>query len=64
MKKLPEITLVFWIMKIAATTLGETGGDLTEIIEGLVIPVIPGRRPCRRRPATPWVIRAADGPPP
>ncbi|TDD81919.1 hypothetical protein E1293_17575 [Actinomadura darangshiensis] len=28
MKKLPEITLVFWIMKIAATTLGETGGDL------------------------------------
>jgi len=28
MKKLPEITLIFWIMKIAATTLGETGGDL------------------------------------
>ncbi len=28
MKKLPEITLAFWIMKIAATTLGETGGDL------------------------------------
>jgi uncharacterized membrane-anchored protein len=28
MKKLPEITLVFWTMKIAATTLGETGGDL------------------------------------
>lgn len=27
-KKLPEITLTFWIMKIAATTLGETGGDL------------------------------------
>jgi uncharacterized membrane-anchored protein len=27
-KKLPQITLVFWIMKIAATTLGETGGDL------------------------------------
>lgn len=26
--KLPEITLLFWIMKIAATTLGETGGDL------------------------------------
>lgn len=26
--KLPEITLVFWITKIAATTLGETGGDL------------------------------------
>ncbi|WP_018684455.1 hypothetical protein [Actinokineospora enzanensis] len=26
--KLPRITLVFWILKIAATTLGETGGDL------------------------------------
>lgn len=25
--KIPEITLVFWIIKIAATTLGETGGD-------------------------------------
>lgn len=28
MKKLPSITLAFWIMKIAATTLGETAGDL------------------------------------
>ncbi|WP_175971212.1 hypothetical protein [Burkholderia sp. BCC0322] len=28
MNKLPEITLAFWIMKICATTLGETGGDL------------------------------------
>ncbi|MFF5401486.1 hypothetical protein ACFY8K_06275 [Streptomyces misionensis] len=27
-RKLPEVTLVFWIMKIAATTLGETAGDL------------------------------------
>jgi uncharacterized membrane-anchored protein len=26
--KLPHVTLLFWIMKIAATTLGETGGDL------------------------------------
>lgn len=25
--KLPEITLTFWILKILATTLGETGGD-------------------------------------
>jgi uncharacterized membrane-anchored protein len=25
--KIPEVTLVFWIVKIAATTLGETGGD-------------------------------------
>lgn len=28
MNKLPEVTLFFWIMKIAATTLGETAGDL------------------------------------
>ncbi|MDX3077022.1 hypothetical protein ACIP98_38150 [Streptomyces sp. NPDC088354] len=27
-KKLPEVALAFWIMKIAATTLGETAGDL------------------------------------
>jgi uncharacterized membrane-anchored protein len=25
--KVPEITLVFWIIKVAATTLGETAGD-------------------------------------
>jgi uncharacterized membrane-anchored protein len=25
--KVPEVTLWFWIIKIAATTLGETGGD-------------------------------------
>ncbi len=28
MKKLPEVTVAFWVMKIAATTLGETAGDL------------------------------------
>lgn len=28
MKKFPEITIAFWIMKICATTLGETAGDL------------------------------------
>src|SRR6202049_2500851 len=25
--KVPQVTLVFWIVKILATTLGETGGD-------------------------------------
>lgn len=25
--KVPEVTLIFWIIKIAATTLGETAGD-------------------------------------
>ncbi|MBS0533117.1 MAG: hypothetical protein JSR72_03580 [Proteobacteria bacterium] len=27
LSKVPELTLTFWIIKIAATTLGETGGD-------------------------------------
>ena len=28
MNKVPQITLAFWVMKICATTLGETAGDL------------------------------------
>src|SRR6478736_1333190 len=28
MNKLPAITFAFWVMKICATTLGETAGDL------------------------------------
>jgi uncharacterized membrane-anchored protein len=27
LSKIPEVTLTFWVIKIAATTLGETGGD-------------------------------------
>src|SRR5260370_12327447 len=27
LSKVPEVTLWFWIIKVAATTLGETGGD-------------------------------------
>jgi uncharacterized membrane-anchored protein len=27
LSKVPEVTLLFWILKVAATTLGETGGD-------------------------------------
>ena len=29
--KVPEVTLVFWLIKIAATTLGETGGDVVSM---------------------------------
>ena len=29
--KVPEVALGFWIIKIAATTLGETGGDWVSI---------------------------------
>jgi uncharacterized membrane-anchored protein len=28
LNKLPQVTIAFWIMKICATTLGETAGDL------------------------------------
>jgi len=28
MKKIPAVTLLFWVIKICATTLGETAGDL------------------------------------
>ena len=27
LSKVPQVTLIFWIVKILATTLGETGGD-------------------------------------
>ena len=27
LSKVPEVTMIFWIIKILATTLGETGGD-------------------------------------
>jgi uncharacterized membrane-anchored protein len=31
----PEVTLVFWLIKIAATTLGETAGDAVSMSMGL-----------------------------
>jgi uncharacterized membrane-anchored protein len=35
LSKVPEVTLAFWIIKIAATTLGETGGDAVSMSMGL-----------------------------
>src|SRR5271165_1227212 len=32
--KVPEVTLCFWIIKIAATTLGETAGDTVTMTLG------------------------------
>jgi uncharacterized membrane-anchored protein len=34
-QKVPEVTLWFWIVKVAATTLGETGGDAVTMSMGL-----------------------------
>ena len=33
--KVPEVTLIFWAIKILATTLGETGGDAVSMSMGL-----------------------------
>jgi uncharacterized membrane-anchored protein len=33
--KLPKVTAAFWVMKIAATTLGETAGDLLSMTLGV-----------------------------
>ena len=35
LSKVPEITLIFWVIKILATTLGETGGDAVSMSMGL-----------------------------
>lgn len=35
LSKVPEVTLGFWIVKILATTLGETGGDAVSMSMGL-----------------------------
>jgi uncharacterized membrane-anchored protein len=35
LSKVPAVTLGFWIIKIAATTLGETGGDAVTMTMGL-----------------------------
>lgn len=35
LSKVPEVTLGFWIIKILATTLGETGGDAVTMSMGL-----------------------------
>jgi uncharacterized membrane-anchored protein len=33
--KVPQVTLLFWIIKVLATTLGETGGDAVSMSMGL-----------------------------
>lgn len=35
LSKVPEVTLAFWVVKIFATTLGETGGDAFSMSMGL-----------------------------
>ncbi len=35
--KVPQVTVAFWIIKIAATTLGETGGDALSMMLNRII---------------------------
>lgn len=69
MYKLPQITLAFWVMKICATTLGETAGDLLSmtlnvgyamsslILIGLFLASLAGQlRTERYHPALYWTV--------
>jgi len=69
--KIPEVTLLFWVMKIAATTLGETGGDLlaqtmkigyavsTLILVGIMVSTLMGQLRLRSfSPALYWTVIA------
>ncbi len=40
--KVPQVTLGFWLIKIVATTLGETGGDAVSMSMNLGYPVATG----------------------
>ncbi|HEV7534677.1 MAG TPA: hypothetical protein VGP90_03530, partial [Acidimicrobiia bacterium] len=69
--KIPEITVFFWITKIIATTLGETGGDLlaqtmkvgyavsTLILLGVMLATLLGQLRLQRfSPALYWTVIA------
>ncbi|MUM18824.1 hypothetical protein FZI91_16210 [Mycobacterium sp. CBMA271] len=70
--KLPQITALFWVLKIAATTLGETGGDLIAQTLGLgyatasvlfiaifLVSLLAQLRARQFRPALYWTVIAA-----
>lgn len=70
--KLPEVTLGFWIIKILATTLGETGGDAVTmslnlgylvgslIFAGFFVVAVSAQIASRRfRPALFWTVIVA-----
>jgi hypothetical protein len=41
MRGLPHVTVVFWILEIVATTLGETGGDLPVVLRAPPVTPLP-----------------------
>lgn len=69
MNKIPQITIIFWIMKVCATTLGETAGDLLSltldvgyamsslILIGLFVLTLSGQLAAKRyHPALYWLV--------
>jgi uncharacterized membrane-anchored protein len=69
MNKIAEVTIFFWIMKICATTLGETAGDLLSmtlnigyglssviLIALFLISVVAQLKSSRFRPALYWTV--------
>ncbi|NIJ08507.1 putative membrane-anchored protein [Sphingomonas vulcanisoli] len=71
--KVPEVTLTFWIIKIAATTLGETAGDTvtmtmhlgyligTAIFATLLVALVAGQVVAKRfHPALYWLTIIAS----
>jgi uncharacterized membrane-anchored protein len=46
LRKVPEVTLAFWVIKIAATTLGETGGDAVSMTMDLGYAIGSGHSEC------------------
>ena len=67
--KVPQITLIFWVMKICATTLGETAGDLmsmtlkmgyaasTVILMGIFLITVIGQLASRKyHPLLYWMV--------
>ena len=72
LSKVPEVTLPFWIIKIAGTTLGETGGDAvsmtldlgyavsTAIFAAIFLALAKAQIRARRfRPALYWLVIVA-----
>lgn len=71
--KVPEVTLGFWIIKIAATTLGETGGDTVTMtlnwgylagtclfLAAIIVLVVAQIRARKFHPALYWATIAAS----
>jgi uncharacterized membrane-anchored protein len=72
LNKVPAVTLAFWVIKIAATTVGETGGDAlsmtlnlgylvsTYIFAGIFVVVLIGQLAARRfHPFLYWAVIVA-----